>query len=278
MSDKTCAECKYHDKYSCLKLKDNVLITSTHLACIRFSPKNPTNGDQLRQMSNEELRTFLLSYRNSDCEKYCVRPCMFCADRCNDATLAWLYAPSGMDIDVHTEESDENNARLKPCPFCGGEIEFVSAHVESGWCVHPPTIYCSKCHQDYLGATVSMGDKCDAQREEFADSLLVKWWNRRPVEDKKDYDLKVLNFIYNKQTEECENETKRLRAKVDRLRETLKTIVQNSEFWDDEDDSLAIIHKVAGEALTSAEENVDQCSLDVLMDDVFNECHEKGVK
>lgn len=43
-----------------------------------------------------------------------------------------------------------------------------------------------------------------------------------------------------------------LKAEVERIKAALKTIVQNAEFWDD--DSLAIIHKVASEALTATAE------------------------
>lgn len=84
---------------------------------------------------------------------------------------------------------------LKTCPFCGGEIEFISAHFENDWCVHPPTIHCSRCHQNYRGAAVSISDKCDAKREEFADSLLVAWWNHRPAEDALKAELEELRYI-----------------------------------------------------------------------------------
>lgn len=55
MGDKTCGECKYHDKYSCLKLEYNVLIGSEHLACIRFCPKKPTNSDVIRAGGDKAL-------------------------------------------------------------------------------------------------------------------------------------------------------------------------------------------------------------------------------
>ena len=50
--DRPCGECKHHDKYSCKKISDIVFIPDTHLACIRFEPKKPTNRDKLNQMSD----------------------------------------------------------------------------------------------------------------------------------------------------------------------------------------------------------------------------------
>ena len=58
MSNKTCGECKYHDKYSCLQLKNVVYIASTRLACIRFCPKKPTNGDKIIAAGNEGIAAF----------------------------------------------------------------------------------------------------------------------------------------------------------------------------------------------------------------------------
>jgi hypothetical protein len=106
--NRTCGECKY-------------FVTSDYLdVCVvecetrradsvcnhrdEFKPKVITNGDRIRQMSNKELRNFLISYRNDDCEKYCVRPCMFCDDRCDDATLAWLNSPAEIK---ESEREDE---------------------------------------------------------------------------------------------------------------------------------------------------------------------------
>ena len=46
----------------------------------------------------------------------------------------------------------------------------------------------------------------------------------------------------------------RLTAEVDILKAALKTIMQNAEFYDDEDDSLAVIYRVASKALTATAE------------------------
>lgn len=51
------------------------------------------------------------------------------------------------------------------------------------------------------------------------------------------------------------DENKALTAEVERLKAALKTIMQNAEFYDDdEDDSLAVIYRVASKALTGTSE------------------------
>ena len=75
-------------------------------------------------------------------------------------------------------------SELKPCPFCGKEVEFLSSHFEGNWCVHPPVIHCTACHQNYEGVGIAICDAMDdAKKEDFADNLLCNWWNRRPAED-----------------------------------------------------------------------------------------------
>lgn len=52
----TCGECKCYDMHGgCNKVKNTLWIHSTNIACIKFEAKNPTNGDRIRQMGNEEL-------------------------------------------------------------------------------------------------------------------------------------------------------------------------------------------------------------------------------
>jgi hypothetical protein len=41
-----------------------------------------------------------------------------------------------------------------------------------------------------------------------------------------------------------------LKAKVGRLTQALESIAKNAEFWDDEDDSLAVIYRVCKRALS----------------------------
>jgi hypothetical protein len=72
---------------------------------------------------------------------------------------------------------------LRECPFCGSEIDIISAHFESQWCVNVPSIICKKCHQTYEGYDIMQIGKSDVQNEEFATDMFVKWWNRRPAED-----------------------------------------------------------------------------------------------
>ena len=104
---------------------------------------------------------------------------------------------------------------LKPCPFCGGEdVE----HLPDGfgnWLVG-----CVTC--DYRIQCV------DCTEEEA-----IRYWNTRPAEDKKNYDLKALNFIYNKQAEAWENEIERLKAENAELR----YIVKQFEQWRGDDDT-----------------------------------------
>lgn len=55
--------------------------------------------------------------------------------------------------------------------------------------------------------------------------LLINLWNTRPAEDA-------------------------LKAEVGGLTQALESIAKNSEFWDDEDDSLAVIYRICKRALS----------------------------
>lgn len=66
--------------------------------------------------------------------------------------------------------------------------------------------------------------ECGASSKIAKESEAREYWNRRPAEDA-------------------------LKAEVDRLKEALSSIAENAEFWDDEDDSLAIIHRICKRAL-----------------------------
>lgn len=90
MENKTCGKCKYYDLHGgCNKIPDVLWLHSTNIACIKFDPKNPTNGDKIRQMSNEELADYLSSTDVNACAKdrdYCKEETWKC-DKC---WLEWL--------------------------------------------------------------------------------------------------------------------------------------------------------------------------------------------
>jgi hypothetical protein len=118
---KTCGECKYHDKYSCLQQKNIAYISPTHLACIRFCPKNPTNADRIRQMSNAELAKLIVpkvmfcdgcpvKCEEKDIPQSKINPfgADVIEDVCTKRVEAWLNAPAdGTDTDVLTTAESE---------------------------------------------------------------------------------------------------------------------------------------------------------------------------
>jgi hypothetical protein len=77
----------------CNKVKNTLWIHSTNIACIKFEAKNPTNGDRIREMSNEELarifmRCWMCEY-NESCWKEPSNQ-----EKCYNGRLAWLNAPA----------------------------------------------------------------------------------------------------------------------------------------------------------------------------------------
>lgn len=128
MENKTCGECKYHDKYSCLQQKNIAYISPTHLACICFCPKNPTNADRIRQMSNEELKKFLILFSLQDC-KYCAYSqvdgrFVLCQktknNNCVDGLMEWLNAPAD---DVCVKQNGNHNTQADLCKAYNTESE-----------------------------------------------------------------------------------------------------------------------------------------------------------
>lgn len=93
MKTKTCGECRYFDeRYNlCAVTSDFCTVDTGDSACDDFEQKpKPTNGDRIRQMSNEEIRDW-----------YCKQIHMAVALLVNpmDAqyrhnVLAWLNAPA----------------------------------------------------------------------------------------------------------------------------------------------------------------------------------------
>jgi hypothetical protein len=95
---KTCGECKHFDRVLgiCDLTDDFSTVISNTLACVDFEicPK-PTNGDNIRQMSNEELSVMLsdvnfLSMISDLCHS---KECS-CVETCKDSVLGWLNAPA----------------------------------------------------------------------------------------------------------------------------------------------------------------------------------------
>lgn len=99
---------------------------------------------------------------------------------------------------------------LKPCPFCGSDKVTVSRTPHSKY-----------------GILYGIGCKsCNAHgsfRFIFEHYAIISW-NTRPAEES-------------------------LKAEVGRLRRALESIAENAEFWDDEDDSLAVIYRICKRAL-----------------------------
>lgn len=90
MKNKTCGECKHFNtqKDKCLYNGRFSMSKSYFDACIYFEQKSITNGDKLRQMSDEELVGFV------SCSA-CIYAYQDCADKtCTEGRLAWLNAPA----------------------------------------------------------------------------------------------------------------------------------------------------------------------------------------
>lgn len=79
---------------------------------------------------------------------------------------------------------------LKPCPFCGSEIEFIPSHVEEQNFVNSASIICRKCRKEYVGATFIVPGEIES--EELTNNILINWWNTRPLEDEKDKEIAEL--------------------------------------------------------------------------------------
>ena len=104
MKNKTCGECRFFEskEFICCHSGDDV--EAYFIACSDFEPMmehKPTNGDRIRQMSNEKLVRFKGA-----------RHCTFCAycdqmtDKCNrpiggtcaEGILEWLNAPAESEV------------------------------------------------------------------------------------------------------------------------------------------------------------------------------------
>jgi hypothetical protein len=97
MNNKTCGECKHYndamfhcEKFDCMAEAFNT--------CEDFEQKVITNGDVIRQMSNEELATWGM-YDLGNCPTFeksqtCPKRGECSASEVEDCWLAWLNAPA----------------------------------------------------------------------------------------------------------------------------------------------------------------------------------------
>jgi hypothetical protein len=85
MSNKTCRECKHcTNKKIIATCKHIGIVTDDIPVCSKFELKAVTNGDRIRQMSNEELAEFLVDAADDIVNN----------NRSKDDVLAWLNAPA----------------------------------------------------------------------------------------------------------------------------------------------------------------------------------------
>ena len=106
MESKTCGECRYYAKETehC-KLLGIGWKFATDTPCSGFTPrKTITNGDKIRQMSNEELAELLADNSCGNCGFFSIsqngieRCIMPANDSCKYGKLAWLNAPAESEV------------------------------------------------------------------------------------------------------------------------------------------------------------------------------------
>lgn len=98
MKNKTCGECKYLDGERYCEFLDFEPKPEMG-GCANFEPK-PTNGDLIRQMSNEELAEFISVH--TICSNCPARTdeCLHNASKvCKRKWLKWLNAPAESEVD-----------------------------------------------------------------------------------------------------------------------------------------------------------------------------------
>jgi hypothetical protein len=95
MTNKTCGECRYyeHPAGQCSKVIEYNNCHITDKACEYFEPKL-TNGDVIRQMSNEELAQKF----GYPCPPKIKKKCRPFDEECFECWLAWLNAPAESEI------------------------------------------------------------------------------------------------------------------------------------------------------------------------------------
>lgn len=105
----------------------------------------------------------------------------------------------------------EEPSDLKPCPRCRSNQVAMDYRWDSLNLAKTYFVYCRSCGIYFNG--------------NYSEDSTIAKWNHRPAEDK-------------------------LKAEVGRLTQALESIAKNAEFWDDEDDSLAVIHRICRRALS----------------------------
>jgi hypothetical protein len=96
LSNKTCGECKHYiaEMYHCTK---NDVMAEAHNTCEDCTAKTITNGDKIRQMSNEDLAKKFGIHAMCD---FCPAESADCGrghgniKYCRDAWLNWLNTPA----------------------------------------------------------------------------------------------------------------------------------------------------------------------------------------
>lgn len=110
MENKSCGKCRFLEgaKIIGFCVKQGMPLCPSELpSCSKFEQRVVTNGDRVRQMSNEELAEII---SNVDC-KICPA-CMTCFkeenETCFDGMLTWLNAPADCvkQIENHDTQTD----------------------------------------------------------------------------------------------------------------------------------------------------------------------------
>lgn len=92
-NNNTCGECRYHKNNRCMLPCHTINHPAENSACHRFEVKTPlTNGDVIRQMSNEELAAIFLNKGKFPpiCDDVPKTQCI----SCRKCWIAWLNAPA----------------------------------------------------------------------------------------------------------------------------------------------------------------------------------------
>ena len=95
MGNRTCGECKYFVTSDyldvCVVECETRRADSSCDLCDEFKPKVVTNGDRIRQMSNDELIRFLVELDANACQ-FCNHE--KCSGECESGIKMWLDAPA----------------------------------------------------------------------------------------------------------------------------------------------------------------------------------------